>query len=134
MKSIIDNFIGILIAFIVGGLAGYLLLPEKTIVKTETKIEYVKVKTKQVITTKPDGSSVAVIDTVSDSVANSDSKTVEKYNERKVTAIGYIGIGREKHAYGLMLQKDVLGKIGVVAGLQYCDTRFLGTIGVSLGF
>ena len=112
----------------VGFAMGYLLLPEKTKIETVTKVEYVKGKT--VVVTKPDGSSTST--TTWDSQTNTDSKIIEKWNEKHLTVQGYYIQGNNKQGFGVSLQKNLFGRIGVVVGGQYFDKNISGLVGLSL--
>lgn len=123
-----SSYVRIFIALMVGFALGYLLLPEKTKIETVTKVEYVKGKT--VVVTKPDGSSTST--TTWNSQTNTDSETIEKWNEKHVTVSGYYILGKNRHGFGVNLQKDLFGRFGITVGGQYIDKNITGLVGLSI--
>lgn len=123
------GIIYIVVAFIVGGFTAYFLMPEKTIIKEVRVKEYIKGKT--VVVTKPDGSSVST--TTWNSQSQTNSTTTEKWNERKLTLMGYMGLGKDTKSYGVIVQKTMFGRFGLGVGAEYINTKELrGVLGVTV--
>lgn len=115
-------------------LAGYFLMPQKTIKEEVEVIKYVKVNTHSVTVTNPDGSSTTTTDSTSDTQENTNSNTITEINKRSQSVIAFAGIGNNKRLAGAMYQRDLSQAFGFVAGAMY-DTRektAFGLIGLNL--
>lgn len=133
-----NEYVRCLIILLVGIGLGYLLLPNKTITRTEKvkELVYIKAKTHSVSTTK-DGVTTVVTDTISDTTSSKDmdSYTKTEINKKAFMFIPYVGIGQTQRIYGIHIQKDIFGSFGVIVGGQYSTKRdLIGIAGLSIKF
>jgi hypothetical protein len=126
-------YVKLFIVLVIGVVVGYFLKDEKVITVEKEKIVYKYIKG-DTITQKPDGTIVVQNGTIN-STEHSNEYSKTEINKSNFVISPIVGINRNI-SYGIMVQKDVWGRIGLTAGGLYTPSisNSMVLVGLSVKF
>lgn len=122
-----------LVIFVGGWFANYFLATPRIVTHEVEKVvvKYIKGDT---ITQKPDGTIIVTGNASLDSHETENIKDKEETNTRTLMVAPYAGFGAHENVAGVLLQKDMFGRFGIIGGAQITIEKkdLMGIIGISV--